>query len=130
MSFNLFNSDGSIDPGKFATVMRNLEFLNHLGMSASVTTNQQGGDNTTPTGMSSNGVTSATHNSPMGHNSTPANRASQTSDSANDQDSDDVRHRLPADPWWCVRHLGIEETAGCGSKLYGSRDLRSGSGGS
>ena len=48
MSFNLFNSDGSIDPGKFATAMRNLEFLNHLGMSASVTTNQQGGDNSKP----------------------------------------------------------------------------------
>ena len=25
MSFNLFNSDGSIDQGKFATAMRNLE---------------------------------------------------------------------------------------------------------
>ena len=61
MSFNLFNSDGSIDPGKFATAMRNLEFLSNFGMSASVTTNQQGGDNPKPTGMSSSGITAATH---------------------------------------------------------------------
>ena len=36
MSFNLFNSDGSIDQGKFVTAMRNLELLSNLGMSASV----------------------------------------------------------------------------------------------
>ena len=87
MNLNLFNSDGSIDQAKFVTAMRNLAFFSNIGMSASVTTNQQGGDNTTPTGMSSNGVTSATHNSPMGHNSTSANGASRTSDSTNDQAS-------------------------------------------
>ena len=87
MSFNLFNSDGSFDQSKFATAMRNLEFLSNLGMSASMITTQQGGDNSKPTGMSSSSATSATHNSPMGHNSTPANRASRPSDSANDHDS-------------------------------------------
>ena len=87
MNLNLFNSDGSIDQAKFVTAMRNLEFFSNIGMSASVTTNQQGGDNTTPTGMSSNGVTSATHNLPMGHNSTSANGASRTSDSTNTQAS-------------------------------------------
>ena len=87
MNLNLFNSDGSIDQAKFVTAMRNLAFFSNIGMSASVTTNQQGGDNTTPTGMSSNGVTSATHNLPMGHNSTSANGASRTSDSTNDQAS-------------------------------------------
>ena len=53
MSFNLFNSDGSFDQSKFATAMRNLEFFSNLGMSASMITNQQGGDNSKPTGMSS-----------------------------------------------------------------------------
>ena len=67
MSFNLFNSDGSIDQGKFATAMRNLEFLSNLGMSASVSTNQHGGDKPKPTGMSSSGITAATH----GHATTP-----------------------------------------------------------
>ena len=83
MSFNLFSSDGALDQANFLSVMRGLEFINTLGKSASMATTHQGGDNPKPIGVSSDGVTSATHNSPMGQNSTSSSRTSRANDSTN-----------------------------------------------
>ena len=104
MSFN--TSDGTFDPGMYGSIMQGLQLLNTLGKSASLVTTLQGGDNSNPNGMSSSGVTAATHRhatTPKGINSTQNSSRmacvhSRPNNSTTHQDSRTRHRRRPPSP--------------------------------